>query len=197
MKFGATLKKHGLKIVIAVIVILFIYYVYTNQYMEHLSSTTYTTPRICIDVTNKSTTHSVTLHVYAVNIDNNSTSYVGNKVSIVTIPKNTTKTVSFKSGSYGFMLRPVTDDSGFSSNALITVKNLVVPKKVTKRGFFGKKKTTYNCEKGTLISTTLTPDSSRSVVDSSGTSITGSTATTDATLYNQSYVVYATSSHGI
>ncbi len=196
MKFVATLKKHGLKIVIALIVILFIYYVYTNQYIENLTTKTYTTPRICIDVENKSTTHSVTLYVYAVNIDNNSTNYIGNKISIVTIPKNTTKTVSFKSGSYGFMLKPVSQDST-TNTAIIEVSNLVVPKKITKRGFFGKKKTTYNCEKGTvLVGGSLTGVSSQAVNDSLGNPYIAS-SNTNITPTKGSYVLYSTSGYDI
>lgn len=143
MKVFPMLKKNALYITLAVLVALFVYYVYMNNYYEH--ATTYTSPRVCALMTNTTNGQKITVNVYAVDSNRavSNPTYTGKKVLSTSIDANKSKTLKFISGNYGFIVKVSNPSS--TINSTYTLTNIALQKKSSKKDMWGRKRTTYKC----------------------------------------------------
>ncbi len=142
MKVFPMLKKNALYITLAVLVVLFVYYVYMNKYYEH--ATTYTSPRVCALFNNLTTDKvPIRVEVYALDSDRaTSPNYTAKKVYTTSVAGGKNKTLKFTSGNYGFIVNVSSTSTGGSDFSLV---NLSAQKKSSKKDMWGRKRTTYQC----------------------------------------------------
>ncbi len=142
MKVFPMLKKNALYITLAVLVALFVYYVYMNNYYEH--ATPNSSARVCALMTNTTSREKITVNVYAIDSDfAASPKYTGKKVLSTTIDANKAKTLKFTSGNYGFVVS--VSNNSTDTVSTYTLTNLSLQKKKTTRNMWGRKRTSYVC----------------------------------------------------
>lgn len=180
MNFSKVFQKHGLKIVVAIVVILFIYYAYMNIYETY----TYMNKRLCVDIKNTSSGY-IFINLDVVSKDEAGKYSKSNVISKVSIAKNETKTLSFIASNYGFLVNSYSTDGG---NVTYNIKNLREQEKYKqKRNFWtGKRKTKYRCVP-TNVDITLSGEGS--MVTLSGLTLTTTQASaSDKTNYTMLYL---------
>ena len=197
MKITQLIKKNALFLIVALVVILFIYYVYINQTYEHLSTTT---PRICVQFNNTMSEQTVYASVYALDSDYDTTTpkYTAKKVlDNVAVEKSKSKNLSFKTGNYGFIVS--VNNNSTDTASTYTLTNLRKQVKATKKvkNWLGqmKKKSYYKCSNENMANPNASTSTSPTVVNSSGTTISGnddlnilSSAVAAAKKYSHIYV---------
>ncbi len=139
MNFSKVFQKHGLKIVVAIVVILFVYYAYMNIYETYI----YMNKRLCVDIKNTSSGY-IFINLDVVSKDEAGKYSKSNVISKVSIAKNETKTLSFTASNYGFLVNSYSTDGG---DVTYEINNLREQQKYKgKRNFWTRKrKTKYRC----------------------------------------------------
>ena len=175
MKVPAMLKKNAMYIVIAILVALFVYYVYMNKYSEHATNQT---DRVCALFTNTTANNTVTLNIYAVDSTYAAVpTYTAKKVLSTTVAKNESKPLKFKTGNYGFIV----DVASRAGSTTYNLTNLSLQKKRTRKDMWGRKRTSYQCDR-TVVKTTLAASSPEApaelpIIDTDGNTLIKGNAT--------------------